>query len=183
MIKDLISLLGPQNILTAAEDILPYSFDGTATLKQRPQAVVFPTNATENRPMPSPSFTHRCVLLLSAALAASSVVVASTTAAPLTLSLNGTMWQFRDATKDSDRSPAVVPGCVHLDLLRNKQIPDPFWGTNELDLQWIEEHDWEYRHTFDVSPSLLAQEVIEFLEGRALDRGAGHVHCYDRCIK
>jgi glycolate oxidase len=47
MIKDLISLLGPQNVLTAVEDILPYSFDGTATLKQRPQAVVFPAHAAE----------------------------------------------------------------------------------------------------------------------------------------
>ena len=36
MIKDLISLLGPKNVLTAVEDILPYSFDGMATLKQRP---------------------------------------------------------------------------------------------------------------------------------------------------
>jgi len=47
MIKDLISLLGPKNVLTAVEDILPYSFDGTATLKQRPQAVVFPAHAAE----------------------------------------------------------------------------------------------------------------------------------------
>ncbi len=47
MITDLTSLLGPQNVLTAAEDILPYSFDGTATLKQRPRAVVFPASATE----------------------------------------------------------------------------------------------------------------------------------------
>ena len=47
MIKDLISLLEPQNVLTALEDILPYSFDGTATLKQRPQAVVFPAHAAE----------------------------------------------------------------------------------------------------------------------------------------
>jgi glycolate oxidase len=47
MIKDLISLLGPQNVLTMAEDILPYSFDGTATLKQQPRAVVFPANVAE----------------------------------------------------------------------------------------------------------------------------------------
>ena len=47
MIKDLTSLLGPKNVLTAVEDILPYSFDGTATLKQRPQAVVFPAHAAE----------------------------------------------------------------------------------------------------------------------------------------
>ena len=47
MIADLIRLLGPRNVLTAPEDILPYGFDGTATLKQRPAAVVFPANAVE----------------------------------------------------------------------------------------------------------------------------------------
>ena len=44
---------------------------------------------------------------------------------------------------------AVVPGCVHRDLRRHGLIPDPFWGTNELGLQWIEERDWEYRAAFD----------------------------------
>uniref|UniRef100_UPI003784EEA3 FAD-binding oxidoreductase n=1 Tax=Prosthecobacter sp. TaxID=1965333 RepID=UPI003784EEA3 len=34
-------------MLTSAEDIVPYSFDGTAALKQRPGAVVFPLTAEE----------------------------------------------------------------------------------------------------------------------------------------
>jgi glycolate oxidase len=34
-------------VLTSAEDIVPYSFDGTAALKQRPGAVVFPLTAEE----------------------------------------------------------------------------------------------------------------------------------------
>ncbi len=46
--------------------------------------------------------------------------------------------------------PAVVPGCVHLDLLRNKLIPDPFYRDNESKLQWIENADWEYRTTVTV---------------------------------
>jgi glycolate oxidase len=58
MIKDLISLLGPQNVLTAVEDILPYSFDGTATLKQRPQAVVFPAHAAEVAAILRLAWTH-----------------------------------------------------------------------------------------------------------------------------
>lgn len=40
-------LLGTENVLTAAEDLIPYGFDGTAALKQRPRAVVFPKDATE----------------------------------------------------------------------------------------------------------------------------------------
>jgi beta-mannosidase len=79
----------------------------------------------------------------------------------LTLPLASASWKFRDATKKSAWHAAVVPGCVHRDLRRHGLIPDPFFGTNELDLQWIEERDWEYTTTFRVSAALLAEEVVE----------------------
>jgi glycolate oxidase len=47
MIDELKLLLGNKNVLTELEDIIPYGFDGTATLKQRPLAVVFPANTAE----------------------------------------------------------------------------------------------------------------------------------------
>ena len=47
MIDALIRLLGPDNVLTAREDLIPYGFDGTAALKQLPRAVVFPHTADE----------------------------------------------------------------------------------------------------------------------------------------
>ncbi|MFT3780572.1 MAG: FAD-linked oxidase C-terminal domain-containing protein [Nibricoccus sp.] len=47
MIEDLKNLVGDKNVLTEPEDIVPYGFDGTATLKQRPLAVVFPANIAE----------------------------------------------------------------------------------------------------------------------------------------
>jgi len=72
-------------------------------------------------------------------------------------------WSFRDATRRSRWRPAVVPGCVHRDLLRHGLIPDPFFGTNELDLQWIGHHDWEYRADFTIPADLLAHEVIELV--------------------
>jgi glycolate oxidase len=46
-IQSLKEILGPERVLTSAEDIVPYSFDGTAALKQRPGAVVFPLTAEE----------------------------------------------------------------------------------------------------------------------------------------
>ncbi|MDP1590826.1 MAG: FAD-linked oxidase C-terminal domain-containing protein [Prosthecobacter sp.] len=46
-IQSLKEILGPERVLTSAEDIVPYSFDGTAALKQRPGAVVFPLSAEE----------------------------------------------------------------------------------------------------------------------------------------
>src|SRR6476620_12411594 len=38
----LVSILGAGSVLTKPEDIIPYSFDGTAALRQIPSAVVFP---------------------------------------------------------------------------------------------------------------------------------------------
>ena len=46
-IKELVDIVGQDHVLTAKIDILPYSFDGTATLKQSPLAVVFPANTSE----------------------------------------------------------------------------------------------------------------------------------------
>jgi beta-mannosidase len=77
-------------------------------------------------------------------------------------SLAGSAWRFRD-TSTKTWLPAEVPGCVHTDLMRAGRIPDPFYGTNELDLQWIEERDWEYESTFTVPASLRAEEVIDLV--------------------
>ena len=63
-------------------------------------------------------------------------------------------WEFRKVG-DSSWSRATVPGTVHTDLLNDKQINDPFYRTNERDLQWIGRQDWEYRTSFEVSADLL----------------------------
>ena len=47
MLDSLRSLLGSERVLTAKEDLIPYSFDGTAALKHMPGAVVFPLNGNE----------------------------------------------------------------------------------------------------------------------------------------
>ncbi len=81
----------------------------------------------------------------------------------ITLPLASASWKFRDATKKSSWHAATVPGCVHRDLHRHGLIPDPFFGTNELDLQWIEHRDWEYLATFNVSAALLAEAVVDLV--------------------
>ncbi|GAA5200006.1 glycoside hydrolase family 2 protein [Microbacterium jejuense] len=45
--------------------------------------------------------------------------------------------------------PAVVPGCVHTDLLSAGLIPDPFLDDNESALAWIGLVDWTYGTSFD----------------------------------
>ncbi|MBT2421166.1 glycoside hydrolase family 2 protein [Streptomyces sp. ISL-22] len=40
--------------------------------------------------------------------------------------------------------PAVVPGCVHTDLLTAGVIPDPFLGRNEAEVAWVGRREWTY---------------------------------------
>ena len=47
MIDELTQILGQGQVLTDKEDLIPYSFDGTAALKALPRAVVFPRSAAE----------------------------------------------------------------------------------------------------------------------------------------
>jgi glycolate oxidase len=46
-LRPLLSILSPDRVLTEAEDIIPYSFDGTAALSHRPLAVAFANTTTE----------------------------------------------------------------------------------------------------------------------------------------
>ena len=74
-------------------------------------------------------------------------------------------WEFRQVGKEDWRK-AAVPGTVHQDLLNYKLIPDPFIGLNEFDVQWIENEDWEYKTTFNVSGDILKQDNVElFFKG------------------
>ncbi len=80
-----------------------------------------------------------------------------------------TGWEFRQSTDTTGTAiegkwlPAKVPGDVHLDLLRNQQIPAPFYRDNETKLQWIENADWEYRTTIAIGPELLSQRNIDLV--------------------
>jgi len=71
-------------------------------------------------------------------------------------------WEFRQAGTEK-WFPAEVPGCVHTDLLNNKQIEDPFYRMNEKDLQWIDKKDWEYRVVFTPDGSLLKKKHKEIV--------------------
>lgn len=71
-------------------------------------------------------------------------------------------WTFK-ACEDQEWMPAQVPGCVHTDLLKLGKIPDPFFGTNEKEVQWIDKIDWEYQTEFDVAEGLFSQENLELV--------------------
>lgn len=59
--------------------------------------------------------------------------------------------------------PAQVPGHVHLDLVTNGVIADPFVRMNELGCQWVDQTDWVYRTTFSWSAKDgLPRRVLRF---------------------
>ncbi|MGD0892584.1 MAG: glycoside hydrolase family 2 protein [Terracidiphilus sp.] len=76
-------------------------------------------------------------------------------------------WQFRQVTagqsSESGWMPATVPGDVHLDLLANKKIGDPFFRDNESKLQWIENESWEYQLSFDATAEQLTRTNVDLV--------------------
>jgi beta-mannosidase len=80
-----------------------------------------------------------------------------------------TGWRLRRTDEGDDTWIPVekVPSVVHLDLINNKKISDPFLGTNELNVEWIGEHSWTYETTFDglsVAPGSSAYLLFEGLD-------------------
>lgn len=65
-------------------------------------------------------------------------------------------WQFKQAdnNKSSWLPVAQFPTNVHLDLIANKIIEDPFIGKNELDCQWVGEAVWSYKTSFQTPAEL-----------------------------
>ncbi len=47
--------------------------------------------------------------------------------------------------------PCTLPGDIHSALLEHNVIADPFYGTQELDIQWVGQHDWVLERTFDLA--------------------------------
>lgn len=84
-------------------------------------------------------------------------------AAMRVFSLNGP-WKFHQEGQEY-WMPATVPGTVHTDLLANGKIEDPYYRTNEREVQWVDKVDWEYVLDFNLDPGMLDYDAIslEFL--------------------
>lgn len=54
------------------------------------------------------------------------------------------------------------------DLLALEKISDPFIGTNEKDVYWVAQTDWEYKKRFTVDKALLSCDRV-YLECKTLD--------------
>ena len=80
-----------------------------------------------------------------------------------------TGWAFHCDTAGWQWLDARVPGTVHADLLRHGMIDDPFVGLNEYGNRWVEDSDWTYATTFDLSRDELDGYTNAALEMDGLD--------------
>jgi beta-mannosidase len=117
-----------------------------------------------------------CITVAAACLGAVGCKTQSTKAHMIILSEN---WTFRQAGKGNWMS-ATVPGTVHTDLMANEKIPDPFFRTQEKDVQWVDKVDWEYQCEFEVDEKTLAHDAIN-LECLGLDTYAD-VYLNDKLV-
>lgn len=69
------------------------------------------------------------------------------------ISLNGP-WRFKIGT-NTTTYPANIPSTVHLDLMDNGLLKDPYVKANLLDAYWVETLDYEYSRNFSVSLTAL----------------------------
>lgn len=76
-------------------------------------------------------------------------------------------WKMHKVGED-DFIPAVVPGTVYTDMLREGKMEDPFWKDNEDKALAMMDDDYEYVGTFDCEEELLAKEAV-ILQFKGLD--------------
>lgn len=71
-------------------------------------------------------------------------------------------WRFRQGSSEIWH-PAEVPGCVHLDLMRERMIEDPFFRLNERGVQWVDKEDWMYETRFTPTREELSGDSQELM--------------------
>lgn len=64
--------------------------------------------------------------------------------------------------------PAVVPGTVYTDMLREGKMEDPFWKDNEDKALALMDNDFEYLASFDCEEELLSKDAV-ILQFKGLD--------------
>ncbi|KAF2680847.1 glycoside hydrolase family 2 protein [Lentithecium fluviatile CBS 122367] len=81
-------------------------------------------------------------------------------------------WTFKQGNliSKTEYLPANdLPTEIHLDLLKNGKIPDPFKDLNELSVRWVAEETWTYRTTFSSPPDHGKRGVRTILKLGGLD--------------
>ncbi|KAF3918903.1 Beta-mannosidase [Dactylellina cionopaga] len=78
-------------------------------------------------------------------------------------------WAFKEKdSTDEWLEVAQFPTNIHLDLIKHKKIPDPFFEKNELKVGWVAEKHWTYKTVFP-SPANLSENKTYILAFDGLD--------------
>jgi len=75
--------------------------------------------------------------------------------------LNGE-WILRQIGRDEE-IPAIVPGSVMCDFLREGKLDDPFWRENEEEATALFENDFEYSRFFTVDKDFLNADCVDLV--------------------
>lgn len=90
-------------------------------------------------------------------------------ATPITLRLDQG-WTLHDAARPETRYQASLPIDVHQVLLAHERIPDPFYRSNEAEVQWVHEHTWVLETEFELEGAALQQAAtlrLDFVDTHA----------------
>ena len=71
-------------------------------------------------------------------------------------------WTFRNS-KNNTTYRATIPGTVHTDLAKNGLIADPFFGSNEKEVQWVENETWVYETTINLQEKQVNQKSLSLI--------------------
>ena len=82
-------------------------------------------------------------------------------------SASGVNWKMHQVGSN-EMIPAVVPGTVYTDMLREGKMEDPFWKDNEDKALAMMDEDYEYICTFGCEEELLEKEAV-ILQFQGLD--------------
>ncbi|KAF2148418.1 glycoside hydrolase family 2 protein [Myriangium duriaei CBS 260.36] len=75
-------------------------------------------------------------------------------------------WEFKQTNTERWLPVAHVPTNVHIDLMDNGEIEDPFIGFNELKCEWVGNQSWTYKTSLpSVSIAEHGQRLVLALDG------------------
>lgn len=66
---------------------------------------------------------------------------------------------------DFSWNKACVPGDVYTDLYRAGELDDPFYGRNMGRCKWVQDYEWWYNYTFNVSQEMKGKKLTLIFEG------------------
>ncbi|KAJ1311549.1 hypothetical protein OPQ81_010033 [Rhizoctonia solani] len=105
------------------------------------------------------------ITYLNRALDPASVVFLHAAKMPSSLPIN-TGWSFTQVGKHGEASvtgkeewipTSTFPTSVHVELIKLGEIPDPYIGLNEWDVQWVGEADWVFSTSFQLQSKDLSE--------------------------